>query len=68
MMFQLTGIMGRHLPRTGVHHYAIRAFILCKLSPEPRSNFIVTLFSQLAGFAVHFTSWPDCKLKPNGII
>ena len=68
MMFQLTGIMGRHLPRTRVHHYAIRAFIFCELGPERRSNFIVTLFSQFAGFTIHFTSWTDCKLKPNGII
>jgi hypothetical protein len=35
---------------------------------EGRSDFIVPLFGQLAGFAVHFAGRPDRKLKPHGIV
>src|SRR5262249_35560276 len=65
---QLTGITGRHLPRTRIHHYAVGTLIFCELGSESRGNFIVPLFGQFASFTVHFTSRSDCKLKPDGIL
>ena len=48
----LAGITGCYLPRTRIHHYAIRALILCELGLEGRSDFVVRLS---ANFRPHGT-------------
>ena len=64
----MSGITRRHLPGIRLHHDPVRTFIFCELRPESPGDFIVPLFGQFSCFTVHFTGWPNCKLKSDGIV